>query len=166
MARVIASATIAAVLAAGPETAVADPPPIPQLFRSHLLDHEPGLYRGHTAEWWAGRYKTRTRQLQAANTAVRQLHRTVLHKPSTAEAINLACAVYGSCSTLWRRARCESGLNPWARNASGASGLFQFLSSTWRTTPFGSFSIFSPFASALAAGWMETRGRGSEWVCR
>jgi len=66
-----------------------------------------------------------------------------------------------------RVARCESGYNPGAYNPrSGASGLFQFLPSTWRTTPYAAASIFDPWASAQAARWMFDRGRASEWVCR
>jgi soluble lytic murein transglycosylase-like protein len=72
-----------------------------------------------------------------------------------------------SDALLFRRARCESGLNPYARNASGASGLFQFLPSTWATTPYGRRgSIWSPKWSSLAAAWMVRVGRGGEWVCR
>ncbi len=63
-------------------------------------------------------------------------------------------------------ARCESGLNPNAYNArSGASGLFQFLPGTWRTTPFASHSIFDAWANANAAAWMWSVGRRGEWVC-
>jgi uncharacterized protein YraI len=63
-------------------------------------------------------------------------------------------------------ARCESGLNPNAYNArSGASGLFQFLPGTWRTTPFASYSIFDAWASANAAAWMWSVGRRGEWYC-
>jgi hypothetical protein len=105
------------------------------------------------------------RYLNAAHYA-RRLIRTLAHRPSTNEAITLACITYGSCSTLWRRARCESGLNRYAVNSwSGASGLFQFLPSTFRTTPFRGMSIFSPYANAMAAGWMQSVGRGGEWVC-
>ncbi len=63
-------------------------------------------------------------------------------------------------------ARCESTLNPNAYNASsGASGLFQFLPSTWRTTPYAAQSIWDPWASANAAAWMWSVGRRGEWVC-
>jgi Transglycosylase SLT domain len=96
---------------------------------------------------------------------VHTLTRTLAHHSSTREAIDLACAVYGSCQTLWSLARCESQLRPTARNASSASGLFQFLPSTFASTPFGRFSIFSPYSQALAAGWMLTHGRRGEWVC-
>jgi hypothetical protein len=101
----------------------------------------------------------------AAHRRVRQLTRTLAHHDSTREAISLACAVYGNCGTLWSLARCESGLSPSARNPSGASGLLQFLPSTWAGTPFGRLSIWSPYANALAAGWMLAQGRRSEWVC-
>jgi hypothetical protein len=102
----------------------------------------------------------------AAHRRVKQLTRTLAHTGSVREAVDLACSVYGSCSTLWRRMNCESGGYRFAHNPSGASGLFQFLPSTWAGTPFGGFSIYSPYANALAAGWMEAHGRGSEWVCR
>lgn len=93
----------------------------------------------------------------------------VIHRPSVTEAINLACVVYGNCSTLWRKAGCETGgtYSPRSLNSSSsASGLFQFLPSTWRTTPYGRFDVFSPYANALAAGWMHANGRGGEWSCR
>jgi hypothetical protein len=117
-----------------------------------------GLYQKHSAAYWHWRYQHRTRQYQHAR-------RTLLSRPSVSEAINLASVVYGYGATLWRKARCESRLNPWAKNGSEASGLFQFLPSTWATTPFAGFSVWSPYANALAAGWMHARGRGGEWVC-
>jgi SLT domain-containing protein len=122
----------------------------------------PRTYHGRTAHEWAMRYKHRTRQYQHAR-------HTLLTSPHVVEAINLACATYGNCSTLWRKADCETGgtYSPRSLNASSsASGLFQFLPSTWRTTPYGRFSVFSPYANALAAGWMHARGRGGEWECR
>lgn len=102
----------------------------------------------------------------ALHKRVRQLQHVVHHTPTVREAISLACSVYGGCSTLWRRADCESGFFARAKNPSGASGLYQFLPSTWASTPFGAFSIWSPYANALAAGWMQANGRGGEWVCR
>jgi soluble lytic murein transglycosylase-like protein len=68
---------------------------------------------------------------------------------------------------LRRKAWCESRFNPRAYNSgSGASGLFQFLPSTWRTTPYGRRPIFTAKWNALAAGWMHARGRGGEWSCQ
>lgn len=71
-----------------------------------------------------------------------------------------------SYQMLLRKARCESNLNPYARNPSGSSGLFQFLPSTWATTPYARRSIWSAKWNALAAGWMHHVGRGGEWVCQ
>ncbi len=98
---------------------------------------------------------------------INQLRQDRLHRPDVTEAINLACAVYGNCATLWRRARCESHLYAGAKNESGATGLFQFLPSTFRSTPYRGFSILSPYANALAAGWMMGPAhRDGEWACR
>lgn len=68
---------------------------------------------------------------------------------------------------MLRVARCESVLDPNAVNsASNASGLFQFLPSTWETTPYADENIFDPVASANAAAWMWDNGRRNEWVCQ
>ena len=68
---------------------------------------------------------------------------------------------------MLRVARCESNLNPNAVNAAGSSyGLFQFIRSTWESTPYASYDIFDPWASANAAGWMWSVGRRNEWVCQ
>lgn len=66
---------------------------------------------------------------------------------------------------LVRKARCESRLNPFAWNPSGAAGLFQFLPSTFATTPYARRSMWRAKWSALAAGYMHHVGRGSEWSC-
>jgi hypothetical protein len=69
---------------------------------------------------------------------------------------------------LLRKARCESTLNPYARNGVHA-GLFQFRvapPSTWATTPYRRYSPFSAKWSSLAAAWMHRVGRGGEWACR
>jgi soluble lytic murein transglycosylase-like protein len=67
---------------------------------------------------------------------------------------------------MLRVAECESNLDPYAVNPSGSYGLFQFIRSTWRSTPFGGEDIFDPRANANAAGWMWAEGRKSEWVCQ
>ena len=91
------------------------------------------------------------RLLAAYHRRVHGLVRTLHHNPQVSEALALACSTYGSCSTLTRRAWCESRDDPRAQNASGASGLFQFLPSTFRSTPYGRLSVWSPYANALAA---------------
>jgi soluble lytic murein transglycosylase-like protein len=87
---------------------------------------------------------------------------------STRACIRRAALKYRvSEAMLRRKAWCESRFNPRAINrGSGASGLFQFLPSTWRTTPYGRRPIFAAKWNALAAGWMHARGRGAEWSCQ
>src|SRR5207237_5736505 len=65
-----------------------------------------------------------------------------------------AFAPLGAGAQQWalRVAKCESGYNPNAVNrGSGASGLFQFMPSTWRSMPQGGQSVFNPVANAQAA---------------
>lgn len=128
-------------------------------------------YAGAGPELWAFRFRRARRELVAQRARLRALRRELLSSPSVAEAIDLAAATYGGWMrvTLWRKARCETGgtfdprsLNP----SSSASGLFQFLPSTWRTTPYARFDVLSPYANALAAGWMHRHGRAGEWVCQ
>ncbi len=82
--------------------------------------------------------------------------------------IDKAAKKYGqSYSAMVRVARCESVLDPCAVNKSGPYyGLFQFLKSTWKTTPYGDKSIWDPEAQALAAAWMWKQGRKKEWACQ
>ena len=82
--------------------------------------------------------------------------------------IYAAADEYGqSREDMLRVARCESVLDPSAVNASSnASGLFQFLPSTWETTPYADQDIFDPEANAEAAAWMWANGRRNEWVCQ
>jgi Transglycosylase SLT domain len=66
-----------------------------------------------------------------------------------------------------RVARCESGLDPCALNRRGPYyGLFQFLKSTWKSTPYGDRNIYDPKAQALATAWMWKHGRKDEWACQ
>jgi hypothetical protein len=82
--------------------------------------------------------------------------------------ISQAARKYGQPERdMVRVARCESTLNPCAVNHSGPYyGLFQYLKSTWRSTPYGNRDIFDPEAQALATGWMWKQGRRNEWVCQ
>jgi len=78
-----------------------------------------------------------------------------------------AAARYGqSGEDMLRVARCESGLYPYAEGRLGELGIFQFMTSTWATTPYANFDIFDPWASANATGWMWANGRRAEWVCQ
>jgi hypothetical protein len=133
-------------------------------------------FDGAGPELWAARARRNRLEADALRAEVKSLRnslrrerRVLLSRPNVVEALNLACATYGHCTTLWRKARCETGgsFDPRSRNrSSGAAGLLQFLPSTWETTPYGRFSIWSPYANALAAGWMHAQGRGSEWACK
>ncbi len=132
-----------------------------------LVGHGQIQFDGAGPERWAGRYHREQRLVRALRRRLTRERYTFLHRADVSEAIELAGATYGNGSTLWRKASCESGLDRWARNlSSAASGLFQFLPSTWRTTPYAGFSVFSPYANALAAGWMHAHGRGGEWSCQ
>jgi len=62
--------------------------------------------------------------------------------------------------------RAESGGNPLAVNPrSKASGLGQFLPSTWLTTPAGraGASVFDPVANRSMVNWMLSVGRAGEF---
>lgn len=118
-------------------------------------------YQGRKADWWARRTWYWKRRSIA-------LKRTLMDRPQVREAINLACITYSvSCGLMFSIARCESGFFPGAKNStSTASGLFQFLyPSTWATTPYWAFSVWSPYASSFAAAHMISRGRRGEWQC-
>lgn len=125
-------------------------------------------YEGHGPEAWAQRARLWRAKYVATRRELLTQRQVLRHRPSVVEAINLACATYGHCPELWRKARCETGgtFSPRAYNPSGATGLFQFLPSTFRSTPYAVLSIWSPYANAMAAGWMHARGRGGEWTCR
>jgi hypothetical protein len=65
-------------------------------------------------------------------------------------------------------AACESGFNPNALNrSSGASGVFQFLHSTWMTTSYAGYSPFNAWANINAAHQVFARDGNSwrEWSC-
>ena len=69
-------------------------------------------------------------------------------------------------SWMRRVPACESHWNPYARNASCGGGLYQFLPSTWATTPYRRRWVFKAKWNALAAAWMIRQGRAGEWSCR
>lgn len=74
----------------------------------------------------------------------------------------------GSPGLSWalRVANCESHYNPLAVNrSSGASGLFQFMPSTWNAN-FPGQNIWDPYAQAHAALVFYNAGRQSAWTCK
>ena len=79
-----------------------------------------------------------------------------------------AFAPLGAAVQTWalKVAKCESNYNPYAVNrSSGASGLFQFLPSTWALSPYHAQSVFDPSANAHAAAWLYQRSGPGQWVC-
>lgn len=104
----------------------------------------------------------------AADRKVLRLKLSCGQAPTSAvvSCIGYAGLIHGvPASTLYRIALCESHLNPYAQNPSGANGLFQFLASTWATTPYANYSSSSAKYASLGAAWMITQGRIGEWVC-
>lgn len=99
-----------------------------------------------------------------------RLERVLRHDDSVQEAINLAAFAYGvDPGRMTRIAFCESRFSPVAVNGtSGASGLFQFLPSTWNSNRYGAagFSVWSPLASALGAAYHMSRYGDRAWECR
>jgi soluble lytic murein transglycosylase-like protein len=88
---------------------------------------------------------------------------------SIQDVISSAFSPLGSGAVSWalRVANCESHYNPQAVNgSSGASGLFQFLPSTWAGSPFTGSSVFDPAANARAAAWLYQRSGGAVWSCK
>jgi len=84
----------------------------------------------------------------------------------------LVCVIRRVFGPGWRVAlkvaRCESTLDEREVMAGGdgASGLFQFLPSTWNTTPFYSRPILHPVWNAKAARWLVAKDHGwAEWTC-
>lgn len=78
-------------------------------------------------------------------------------------------SVFGNSPGLsWalRVANCESHYNPLAVNRySGASGLFQFMPSTWNAN-FAGQNIWDPYAQARGALVFYNAGRQSAWTCK
>ena len=78
---------------------------------------------------------------------------------------------------LLRKARCESGLNPYAINGAPfnrrpvptpkSTGLLQFLPSTFYAArnPYRRRDIWSAKWSALSAAYWHHMGWGGEWAC-
>lgn len=123
---------------------------------------------------WRQGYLYRGRQINTMDRRIANLDRVARHGFDYPHLIHLAAIAYGVDRVmLERRGRCESvnftdffNETP-IYNGEHAQGAFGFIPSTWRSTPFGRFSILDPFAHVLAAAWMHgPAGRGGEWACR
>ena len=88
---------------------------------------------------------------------------------SVPQIIQAAFAPLGATAVQWGycTALHESTDNPSAIQigGGGAEGLFQFIPSTWVTTPQGAAgdSIFDATSSAEAAAWMYSQGQQGQW---
>jgi len=81
-------------------------------------------------------------------------------------AINAVFANSPGLTWALRVAYCESRYNPLAINrSSGASGLFQFMPSTWNAN-FPGQNIWDPYAQARGALVFYNAGRQSAWTCK
>lgn len=154
--------------------------PDPNLDRLHQVVVTPGApgqventYRVHVVDGReTGRELLASQQLAAPVTEVRRVGTRTPAASSEIEAIirDAAAAQGADAEQLLRVAYCESRFNPGAYNASGASGLFQFLPSTWAANSvragYAGASPFDPVAAANVAAWMFARGQAGQWVCR
>jgi uncharacterized protein YabE (DUF348 family) len=154
--------------------------PDPNLDRLHQVVVTPGApgqvestYRVHIVDGReTGRELLASQQLAAPVIEVRRVGTRTPPASSAIEAIirDAASAQGADAEQLLRVAYCESRFNPGAYNASGASGLFQFLPSTWAANSvragYAGASPFDPVASANVAAWMFARGQAGQWVCR
>jgi len=111
--------------------------------------------------------------LAAAVDEIRRVGTRPPAAPADIEAIirQAAAANGADPDQLLRVAWCESHYNPSAYNAtSGASGLFQFVPSTWSVNSaragYAGASPFDPVSSANVAAWMFARGSANQWTCK
>jgi uncharacterized protein YabE (DUF348 family) len=154
--------------------------PDPNLDRLHQVIVTPGVpgqventYLIHVVD---GRETARallsSQQLAAPATELRRVGTRIPPGSSEIEQIirDAAAAQGADADQLLRVAYCESRYNPGAYNASGASGLFQFLPSTWAANSvragFAGASVFDPVAAANVAAYMFVRGQAGQWVCK
>jgi small subunit ribosomal protein S19 len=131
---------------------------------------------GHTIAVHDGRETARallsSQELATPVTEVRRVGTRVPSGAAEIEAIirDAAAAQGADADQLLRVAYCESRYNPGAYNASGASGLFQFLPSTWAANSvragFAGASVWDPVASANVAAYMFRMGQAGQWVCK
>lgn len=93
--------------------------------------------------------------------------RPVHYSGTIAQIIQQAFAPLGSAAVTWaeRVAMCESTDNPDAHNSDGAAGLFQFMPTTWASSPYAADSVYDPVANARAAAWLYRRSGPGAWSC-
>lgn len=112
-------------------------------------------------------------QLAAPTPEVRRVGTVPAAAPGDIQSIITAAAARWGAdpNQLLRVAYCESHYNSNAYNASsGASGLFQFLASTWAANSvragYGGASVFDPVANANTAAMMFANQQAGQWACK
>ena len=130
--------------------------------QSWTLELKQGL-----ADYQAKQEAEAAAQALAAQIAARSNHPPP--PPEIAKDITDAFSPLGPSAVQWAMnvAWCESRYHPNSVNSdSGASGLFQFLPSTWSGTPYASQSPFDPRANSFAAAWLYSHYGPGRWVCQ
>jgi hypothetical protein len=117
-------------------------------------------------------YQAQQAALAAAQAQAARIAALNNHPPPPAyiaKIITDAFSPLGQDAVVWamRIAWCESRYHPNSVNSdSGASGLFQFMPSTWGGTPWASQSPFDPVANAQAAAWLYSHYGPGRWSCK
>ncbi len=117
-------------------------------------------------------YQAQQDALAAAQAQAARIAALNNHPPPPADIAKIitdAFSPLGQDAVVWalRIAYCESRYHPNSVNTdSGASGLFQFLLSTWGGTPWASQSPFDPVANAQAAAWLYSHYGPGRWSCK
>ena len=121
------------------------------------------------ADYQAEQVKAAAAQAEAKRIAALSNHPPP--PPEIAKIIYAAFSPLGPRAVQWaiNVAYCESRYHPNSVNTdSGATGLFQFMASTWGGTPWASKSRFDPVANAQAAAWLYSQPYGGpgRWSCQ
>lgn len=122
------------------------------------------LWKNHGPEYWHWQHVKALRRVKVLE---RRLQRR--WRPTADYAIRLASSTFGV--SLWELrsvAACETGgsFNVFSYNrGSGASGLMQFLPSTWAAQGIAGFSVWDPVANVLAAARIVAREGWRQWAC-
>jgi hypothetical protein len=117
-------------------------------------------------------YQAQQARLAAAQAQAARFAALSNHPPppaNIAQDITDAFSPLGPRAVQWAMnvAYCESRYHPNSVNStSGASGLFQFMPSTWGGTPWASQSPFDPAANAMAAAWLYSHYGPGRWTCQ
>lgn len=117
-------------------------------------------------------YKAQEEARAAAEAEVARIAALSNHPPPPsyiAKIISDAFSPLGPRALQWaiNVAYCESRYHPNSVNSeSGASGLFQFMPSTWGGSPWANQSPFDPVANAQAAAWLYNKYGPGRWTCQ